>query len=223
METSAEPFDVPARFHRGKPGTQKSNVDGAVELISRVAREIGASDLANTSVLDIGCGVRFTQAFFGRRVPMLRYHGVEVDREMVAFLSVNVNDPRFSYAHIDVYNARYNRKGVPFSPDLDIGAAGQTFDLVCLFSVFTHLAPDDFHHMLQLARRYVAETGTLIFTSFINDTIEGDFLDLDPAHPLLKAIYRESAVRAMAGATGWSVKKIFLGNKKQHWVICRPV
>jgi cyclopropane fatty-acyl-phospholipid synthase-like methyltransferase len=151
-----------------------------------------------------------------------RYHGVDVDREMIEFLSSNVNDPRFTYKHIDVHNERYHRAGKPLSRETNIGAEGQTFDGICVFSVFTHLAPANYRVMLDLARKYVSPTGKLVFTSFIDDTISGDFRDFDPSKPLFKALYRESVVRDMATAANWSVDRIFQPGA-QHWIVCNPI
>jgi 2-polyprenyl-3-methyl-5-hydroxy-6-metoxy-1,4-benzoquinol methylase len=144
-----EEFDVPLRFRRGANfRTQRTSVDSAVEMIATVASEMGVGDLSGTSLLDIGCGVRFTQSFYGRKVPVKRYHGVDVDPQMIKYLSSNVKDDRFSYTHIDVYNARHHRSGKPLSAETDIGTGAEKFDLICLFSVFTHLAPPDYRAML---------------------------------------------------------------------------
>lgn len=215
-------FEVPFAFRRGAHARdQRASVDAAEEMIARVARELGAETLAGKHILDIGCGVKFTQVLYGRQRPVERYHGVDVDREMIEFLSSNVNDPRFTYKQIDVYNERYHKTGAPLSCETDIGAEGQTFDAICLFSVFTHLAPADYRAMLELARKYISPTGKLIFTSFIDDTILEDFKDMDPAKPLFKAHYRESVVRELAVAAKWSIECIFLRGA-QHWIICSP-
>ena len=216
-------FDVPLRFRRGpQTRNQRASIDTAVELIGWMANEIGVADLGAKDILDIGCGVKFTQAFYGRGIPVKTYHGVDVDKGMIAFLSRNVRDSRFSYKHIDIFNARYHARGQPLSAGIDIGAAGREFDLVCLFSVFTHLTPTDYRAMLELARRYIAPTGTLIFTSFIDDTIPGDFLDSMPDLPLFRALYRESAVRDFATAANWSVQRIVRPGNRQHRIVCLP-
>jgi len=215
-------FDVPERFRRGAlTKNQKASVDSAVDMIAAVARELGVDDLSGTSILDIGCGVKFTQAFYGRKVPVKRYHGVDVDPGLIEFLSSNVKDDRLSYKHIDIYNARYHKTGQPLSVETDIGVRDETFDLVSLFSVFTHLAPPDYRTMLELARRYILPTGTFIFTTFIDETIPDFFKDSDPEKPLLMALYKESAVREFAAAAGWSMRRIFL-KRMQHWIVCDP-
>jgi SAM-dependent methyltransferase len=210
------------RFRKGAHvRNQKASVDSAVELVSAVARELRVDDLSGTSILDIGCGVKFTQVFYGRRIAVKRYHGVDVDSDMIEFLSSNVKDAKFSYKHIDVYNARYHTAGTPLSAEVDIGVRGEKFDLICLFSVFTHLAPPDFRAMLELARKHISLTGTFIFTAFIDETIPESFKDSDPTQPLLMALYKESAVREFAAAAGWSVKRIFV-RIAQHWIVCEP-
>jgi SAM-dependent methyltransferase len=217
-----EAFDVPMRFRRGAfSKNQKASVDSAITMIDVAARELGVADLSGTTILDIGCGVKFTQAFYGRKIPVKRYHGVDVDPGMIDFLSSAVKDERFSYKHIDVYNARYYNAGKRLSADTDLGIQDETFDLICLFSVFTHLEPADFQAMLELTRRYIAPSGTLIFTSFIDNKLSRDFEDKDPEQPLLMALYREAAVREFARAARWSVNKIFLPGA-QHWVVCTP-
>jgi SAM-dependent methyltransferase len=221
-QSSDSEFDVPLRFRRGaSKNNQKASVDSAVTMISEVAQEMDIDDLSGKSVLDIGCGVKFTQAFYGRKVPVKRYHGVEVNADMIEFLSSKVKDDKFSYKLIKAYNAFYHPAGKPLSADADIGAAGETFDVVCLFSVFTHLAPPDFRTMLELARKYISPTGTFIFTAFIDETIPDFFKDSDPSQPLLMALYKESAVREFVAATGWSIRRIFL-RRLQHWVVCTP-
>jgi predicted TPR repeat methyltransferase len=216
-------FNVPQQFRRGAGReNQRANVDAAVDIIATIAKEIGAPDLADARVLDIGCGVRFTQAFYGRNLPVKRYHGVDLDRGMIKFLASNVNDRRFSYRHVRVYHEMYCKNGAPLTPDVDMGTTGQEFDLISLFSVFTHLAPGDFQAMLVLTRKYIARDGHLIFTSFIDETVEGEFKDFVPAQPLLRAHYREEVIRKYASAANWSVTRIFRPPKQQHWVVCRP-
>jgi hypothetical protein len=43
------------------------------------------------------------------------------------------------------------------------------FDLICLFSVFTHLAPHDYVAMLRLLRQHATPDATLLFSLFLDD------------------------------------------------------
>lgn len=138
--TAQSKLQIPEEFRRGVVGTNYRTRTRF--LIGWMIEELGVSDLSEKSVLDIGCGVNFTEAFYGLGVPVKRYHGVEVAATMVKFLQGKVQDARFSYKYIAVDNARYHpRYGKPLAADTDIGVSGEKFDVVCLCSVFTHLAP----------------------------------------------------------------------------------
>ena len=57
----------------------------------------------------------------------------------------------------------------------DLGIGPRRFDLVWLFSVFTHLDPDDFASMLHIVRRHVRDSGTLFFTVFLNERTASEY------------------------------------------------
>ena len=70
-------------------------------------------------------------------------------------------------------NELYNPEGGPFSTNLQLPFGGSAFDLIFLFSVLTHLPPDDYRTMLTVLRRYVRSDGNLFFTLFIDELTEG--------------------------------------------------
>ena len=205
--------------------------------------DLGLEDLGTSDVLDVGCGVKFTQALLNRDAHVQRYVGIDVYREMIEFLQSTVDDPRFEYHTIDLYNERYNRAGAPLTAATELPVGDRTFDVICLFSVFTHLAPDDYHAMLHVLRRYVAPEGRLFFTLYIDEVTEGGhglmdafarssgpdfvggietFKDLDPEHPLLWAVYTEDYAHALIDGTGWDVVALQPPDPyMQHHFICR--
>jgi hypothetical protein len=61
----------------------------------------------------------------------------------------------------------------------------QQFDLICLFSVFTHLAPHDYVAMLRLLRRHATPDARLIFSLFVRD-------------PEIDAAYGEAIEKALS-------------------------
>lgn len=114
-----------------------------------------------------------TQALINNSMPIKKYVGVDVYREMIDFLRGNVHDPRFEYFHIDAHNELYNPGGEVLTEDSKLPIEGRAFDVICLFSVFTHLAPHDYGTMLELLRRYVKRDGRLFFTLYIDELTEG--------------------------------------------------
>jgi len=196
--------------------------------IEHMCQELGLEDLGETEVLDFGCGFSFTQALINRSLPIRRYVGVDVSEAIIEFLQRNVDDPRFEYQRINAHNEMYNPNGEPLS-ELVLPIGQRKFDLICLFSVFTHLAPHDFETMLRLLRAYVKPDGRLFFSVYIDELTEeghglmdkvalaaGDshvgnietFQDLNPEKPLDWAMYSERYARELIEATGWRALRL---------------
>ena len=227
-------LEIPHRFERGKHKHPENAVGHAVFLIRHVCEALGFTDLSDCDVLDVGCGTRFTRAFLEHGLPVGSYVGVDVDREMIEFMRERVSDPRFEFHHIDVRNARYNPDAPLMTEGTDLGVGGRTFDVIWLFSVFTHLAPDDYATMLRLLRRYVRPEGRLVYTLFIDELTAGGhgfidrverglrpvggldivaanreravvpFIDLYPDEPLLCALYSREHAYELIEGTGWT-------------------
>jgi SAM-dependent methyltransferase len=144
-------------------------LESSLWLLNHLCEHLGLDDLGDTEMLDFGCGVRFSHALISRNLPIKKYVGVDVSREAIEFLRRAVTDSRFEYFHVNVHNEMYNPDGEPLAEDLELPIEGRTFDLICLFSVFTHLAPHDFRAMLKLLRRFVRTDGRLFFTLFLDE------------------------------------------------------
>lgn len=192
-------------------------------LLDLVLAKLGWPDFSRADVLDVGCGVRFAQTFLNLDLPLGTYTGVDVYRPLIDFLR-KVSDSRFSFAHWDVHNAMYNPAcpaRMQKSSELPVTGA---YDLVWLFSVFTHLAPDDADAMLAILRRYVRPEGRLFFTAFIGDQVE-PFEDRDADQPLRLASYRESFLRELVTRNRWHIASFDPRDRErfiQHHLVCVP-
>ena len=190
-----EPLHVPTEFCRnaGTPedlANEETSINTAVWLIDHMCEHLDIRDLRDLAVLDFGCGVRFAQAIVNRGIPIGRYVGVDVYREMIEFLTANVTDPRLEFVHLDAHNALYNPAGRPLADIAEtLHIEGDGFDVICLFSVFTHLAPHDYVSVLRLMRRFVRPTGRLFFTLFIDEKTDG-------GHGLIDQFSRAIAAKA---------------------------
>jgi SAM-dependent methyltransferase len=166
----ADRLEVPLTLSRSRLRDEAWELDSAAWHVERMCAQLGLEDLRNTAVLDMGCGVKLSKLFVSNAAPVERYVGLDVHRELIQFLQEHVTDPRFEYHHLDVRNDLYNPGGVPLEAGLQLPLdPGTTFDLICLFSVFTHLPPDDYHAMLKVLRRYVRPDGRLFFTLYVNE------------------------------------------------------
>jgi SAM-dependent methyltransferase len=156
---------------------------------------LGLDDLGDSEVLDFGCGVKFTQALINQHIPIKRYVGIDVEPEMIAFLQQHVTDPRFEYHHIDAHSELYNPGGMLLSETTLLPIDGLTFDVICLFSVFTHLAPHDYRTILRLLRRFAKPNGRLFFTLYINERTDGGHGLMDNWHEILSQLPPQELAR----------------------------
>ncbi len=217
-------LSVPDKLQRNDASVVAEGVEKTGELLLRVlAERIGRSDLEGFDLLDIGCGVRFTQTLVNRDIPFASYTGIEVSRPIVNWLAENVEtkDDRFHFAHWDVYNAMYNRAAPRMESYENLPVPGQ-YDVVTGYSLFTHLDPSDSALLLQLARKAVRDTGHLFFTAFCDETIES-FEDRVPGKPLLNAYYNPLYLQTLLSQTGWTTLSLRPPEHcMMHSFLCRP-
>jgi SAM-dependent methyltransferase len=164
---------VPTRFTRSAVVDEEWSLASALWQIDFVCEQLGVPDLAGFDVLDMGCGVKMSAALLNERLPIGSYTGIDVFGEMVEFLQREVDDERFAYHHLDLHNELYNPDGEKLTSGTKLPVEEEAFDLIWLFSVFTHLAPDDFASMLSALRRYVRPDGHLFFTLYVDEETSG--------------------------------------------------
>jgi len=123
-------------------------------------------------VLDYGCGV-------GRlAIPLSAY----LDGDKGSYCGVDTNAgcisrnakafsryQNFKFEHTNIYSKRYNRQGGRMKElrKLDLG---DQFDLAVLFSVFTHVLPNDCDYLLKFLKSRLLTSGEVFCSWFlIND------------------------------------------------------
>ncbi|MEY2518420.1 MAG: hypothetical protein QOF24_179 [Verrucomicrobiota bacterium] len=200
--------------------------NGGGALLELLARRIGRADLSGIDLLDVGCGVRFTQTLINRSILFGSYTGLDVSLPVIEWLREHVEkkDERFRYAHWNVRNALYNNEpsAVPIRSCSTFPVEG-TFDIITGFSLFTHLDPEDAEQMLRLMRKAVRSTGYLFFSAFCHDETLQTFKDADPDHPLSEAHYGRKYLESMLPAAGWQLvshegQSFFIADS----FLCRP-
>lgn len=161
-------LDVPKELQRGRHRSDEAWRASAIELLELLARSFGRTDLSDADVLDVGCGTKFTKVMLEEGLPIRRYVGVDSSAAIVDFLTSAVDDPRFAFHHLDAHNDLYNPGGLPLASFDRLPLGPELFDIICLFSVFTHLSPTDYRAMLKVLRPHVAPGGGLIFSLFVD-------------------------------------------------------
>jgi SAM-dependent methyltransferase len=204
-------FVVPPQFLRNSPPVLDLGppADVGVALIDYMCRRLGLPSLAGLDLLDFGCGTRFADAILNRGVPLRSYTGIDVDRELIAFLNDNAKDWRLTFRHLDARNPHYNPDGAPLSPVSVLPVGEWKYDVICLFSVITHLAPDEARAVFSMLRKVVRPRGQLFFTVCVDDASGQQYVAGDPAGGE-KRHHRYSAahLRRLLGETGWRVESV---------------
>lgn len=186
-------LSVPKELRRGHSRwNEAASVAEGVALIELICRNLGIADFGNSRVLDMGCGSKLVQAILDRGLPLHHYTGVDIFPDLIDFLQDNVADPRFNFELLNSQNAMYNPDGEPLTANTRLAAAEHSFDIICLFSVFTHLAPHDYVAMLHMLRRYVKPDGRLIFSLFVNETTAGGLGYMDTFQKNWKGDYSKA-------------------------------
>ena len=219
-------LQIPQKFRRNSHMVKEAGYDeSAKEIIALMAERLGLADFRDTNILDVGCGTRFSAYMINNEVPVKSYTGIDVDEEIIDFLQTAASpvDARFHYAHWPVRNALYNPAGAPLSLQTHLPVAG-SFDVIWLFSVFTHLDPDDAAAMLRILRQHIASHGKLIFTCRFNNTVDG-FVDRIPEQPLLRAVFSQTLMEKMIIESGWTIDHFYKNDPRdfiRNYYICSP-
>jgi SAM-dependent methyltransferase len=223
-------LQVPTEFQRSVKKDEQFAIASARAMLRQLADELAGGDLGWVSLLDVGCGVKFTQVLVNDSLPIGRYVGVDVYRPMIEFLADNVDDPRFEYHHVDFHNERYNPGGTKMTASSTLPVDEGAFDLITLYSVFTHLDPEDYVAMLTMLRRYVKPDGHAVYSIFLDQLSQAGhglmdnwvrkmgpksvgktvgYRDLSPeGSPLMQALYTEAHARSLIEGTGWKLDRI---------------
>lgn len=158
----------PLRLHYdGPPGYDVFRRNGE-EAFAFYRNECGLTP--ELAMLDIGSGIgRKTLPLIGYLAGRGRYAGVDVDPRGVRWCARNVSrrDRRFTFSRLDVYNSYYNPQGALRPESVVLPFPDHEFDLVALWSVFTHLYPSAIEHYLAEAARVLKRGGRLCASYFL--------------------------------------------------------
>ncbi len=132
-------------------------------LIQRARAHPGAA------ILDLGCGNGAVARALTQHLSLDgRYEGLDIHAGSVAWLQENYQPYRnFRFAHADVYNKMYNPGGRLLGCEYRLPFADNTFDVVLLKSVFTHMMPVDVRRYFDEISRVLKPGGRSVLTFFL--------------------------------------------------------
>lgn len=139
---------------------------------------------ASQKVLDYGCGLARLA------IPMSgyldshegSYCGVDTDKSCIERnRRVFGHLPNFKFHHVDIYSKMYNRKGQGYQVLLKKDFGGP-FDLAFLFSVFTHVLPEDCDFLLSFLSSQLSRPGQIFTSWFLLNDATQEAIDSGKAH-----------------------------------------
>jgi SAM-dependent methyltransferase len=121
-------------------------------------------------VLDIGCGTGRLAiglvSTFKDAAP--QYVGMDISMTAVRWCRKHIaaDHPLFSFLHLPLHNERYNPTGIALDDAFHFPWPDASFDVIYLYSVFSHMRSPEIKIYLQEFRRLLRPSGHLFFTAF---------------------------------------------------------
>jgi SAM-dependent methyltransferase len=138
---------------------------GTLETICSV------TDLTPSShILDIGCGIgRLAIAMPDFLDANGSYEGFDIVPEGIKWCKEHIGGPHdnIHFTLADVYNKEYNPKGSRQPADYEFPYEDETFDVVVLLSVFTHMLPADVDQYVGEVARVLKKNGRICASYYI--------------------------------------------------------
>lgn len=137
----------------------------------RLAQNCGFT--SGKTVLDVGCGVgRLPIGIVAEFGDIGGYEGVDVDAGCIQWCNrrIAAKQPGFRFHQIDVLNTRYNPRGAAIN-GFRFPFVAEYFDVIYLYSVFSHMLTEDIRSYLAEFRRILKPNGILFFTAFIEEGV----------------------------------------------------
>jgi SAM-dependent methyltransferase len=121
-------------------------------------------------VLDLGCGIgRIAVPLTGYLSEDGSYEGLDIVPESIAWCQkeISARHENFHFQIADVYNNQYNPSGTQQALEYTFPFEDESFDLILLKSVFTHMLPDDVENYLGEIARTLKQGGRALITFFL--------------------------------------------------------
>ena len=197
-------LEIPKIFRRGSlQFRDMASVRSGINIVNYMDQY---KPIKNAKILDFGCGVKIAQALRQLDDPQKKYYGLDLYSEMIEFLQGELSDnKKYEFAKVPFHNDMYNKDGTPMLPDSKLPIKDVKADIICMFSVITHMNPEDTFAILSLLKRYASKETRLIFSCFSLPNQKEDFIDEDPKRPLLRALYNRDFLVDIIGRAGWDI------------------
>jgi SAM-dependent methyltransferase len=164
----------PRHLRPGRPGFQDDELylASARKDADKLIKYLGLG--TESSLLDVGSGPgRLAIGILQQAEEIREYRGIDVDETSVRWGQhyITPAHPNFRFIHIDVENSRYNPSGSEADESFSFPFADGEFDIVTLYSVFTHMLADGVRAYLKEFRRMLRPGGRIYLTAFLEEGV----------------------------------------------------
>lgn len=150
----------------------KDFFDSACREAERLVQHCGLTP--DSRVLEIGCGPgRLPIGILQKVGDVRQYSAVDVDRKSVEWCEryIHREHPTFTFTYIDVANPRYNKKGKISQTEIRLPFVDLAFDIIYLYSVFSHLTREDVTVYCREFQRLLHPEGKVFITAFVEEDV----------------------------------------------------
>jgi SAM-dependent methyltransferase len=155
---------------------------------------------AGSRVLEIGCGSGRAALALSEFLEDGKYVGMDIEK--ISLLACRGNkilqNKKFQFDLMNIYSKEYNPEGIIQASAYRFPYPDQSFEVIFLTSVFTHMLPDTVSNYVTEIGRMLTPGGCCLFTTFVMDAgTEGygiSFPYATPDYCLFQKTFPEKAV-----------------------------
>ena len=164
-----QPLIPPPNIMNLVGSTDSENHEAVGEAIVIQSKELCGLK-PNENILDVGCGCgRFAVPLSKYLNRSGTYEGFDVVPELIEWCVNNISSkfPNFHFQLANIFNQYYNPKGQFKPSEYRFPYQDESFDLVVLTSVFTHILPQDMENYLSEISRVLRKGKSCLITYFL--------------------------------------------------------
>jgi ubiquinone/menaquinone biosynthesis C-methylase UbiE len=185
----------------------------------------------DSAVLDIGCGIgRMAVPFTNYLTPKGRYEGFDIVKVGIDWCTKNIHSrfSNFNFKLIPLKNDLYRLDTDEKAAELQFPYESNSFDLVFLTSVFTHMMPEDIENYISEIQRVLVKDKKCFATFFIieedvktsSNTIGtknfphnfGDYYLMDKSVKEANVAFKKSYIEALLKKNNLELTQFIKGN-----------
>ena len=194
-------------------------LDSALNEADRLVNVLNVTK--NSVVLDVGCGVGRLAIGLTQKLPGIKdYQGIDVSENAIRWCKKNISSgfPNFHFSKIDMKNELYNKEGREVTSLIPLPFKSEEFDIIYLYSVFSHMRSKDVSYYLEEFRRIIKRDGKIFMTAFLEEGVPDE--EENPANyrmewtvPLHCVRYNKKFFESLTGKAGFRIDRFDYENE----------